>query len=236
MHRGVIDIGNTRIKAAAFNSIGELIRKQYFDDLNTCYQWFKQENIRSVIVSSVAQASTDQVEGFEIHHLSYLSKLPFNNQYESKETLGVDRIAALAAAATQFPKQASLIFDIGTCMTIDFLDSELNYRGGNISPGIELRLKAMHQMTGRLPLVNANEAVGNMGNSTRQAMANGVLVGMQHEIEGYINNYVSKYPNLQIILCGGDYTHFDIPSKYKIFANENFVLEGLHALLLLNEK
>lgn len=236
MHRGVIDIGNTRIKAAAFNSTGELIRKQYFDDLNACYQWFKQENIRSVIVSSVAQASTDQVEGFEIHNLSYLSALPFNNHYESKETLGVDRIAALAAAATQFPNQASLIFDIGTCMTIDFLDRELNYSGGNISPGIELRLKAMHQMTGRLPLVNVNEAFGEMGNSTRQAMANGVLIGMQHEIEGYINNYISKYPDLQIILCGGDYTHFVIPSKYKIFANENFVLEGLHALLLLNEK
>lgn len=236
MHRGVIDIGNTRIKAAAFNSNGELIRKQYFDDLNTCYQWFKQENIRSVIVSSVAQASSDQVEGFEIHNLSYLSALPFNNHYESKETLGVDRIAALAAAATQFPKQASLIFDIGTCMTIDFLDPELNYRGGNISPGIELHLKAMHQMTGRLPLVNVNEAFGEMGNSTRQAMANGVLIGMQHEIEGYINNYISKDPDLQIILCGGDYTHFVIPSKYKIFANENFVLEGLHALLLLNEK
>lgn len=236
MHRGVIDIGNTRTKAAIFNSKGELMKKQIFSDLSFCYQWFKQENIHSVIVSSVAQATTNQVEGFEIHNLSYLSKLPFTNHYESKETLGVDRIAALAAAATQFPNQASLIFDIGTCMTIDFLDPEMNYNGGNISPGIELRLKAMHQMTGRLPLVDYREASGEMGNSTRQAMANGVLIGMQHEIEGYINAYFTKYPNLQIILCGGDYPHFVIPSKYKIFANENFVLEGLHALLLLNEK
>jgi type III pantothenate kinase len=121
-------------------------------------------------------------------------------------------------------------------MTIDFLDTELNYYGGNISPGIDMRLKAMHQMTGRLPLVDLSEAAGEMGSSTKQAIANGVLIGMQHEIEGYINAYLSKYPNLQIVLCGGDYTHFDIPPKYKIFANENFVLEGLHALLLLNEK
>jgi type III pantothenate kinase len=236
MHRGVIDIGNTRIKAAVFNSNGELMQKQYFDALSVCFEWLKKENIQNVIVSSVAQYTAEKLEGFNIHNLSYLSKLPFKNHYLSKETLGVDRIAALAAAATQFPNQACLIFDIGTCMTIDFLDPELSYNGGNISPGIELRLKAMHQMTGRLPLVNLNEAAGEMGRSTRQAMANGVLTGMQHEIEGYINNYISKYLDLQIILCGGDYTHFDIPSKYKIFANENFVLEGLHALLLLNEK
>jgi type III pantothenate kinase len=142
----------------------------------------------------------------------------------------------MAAAATQYPNQACLVFDIGTCMTIDFLDPELNYQGGNISPGIELRLKAMHQMTGRLPLVNVDEASGEMGNSTHQAMANGVVIGMQHEIEGYIQFYTEKYQNLQTILCGGDHTHFVIPSKYKIFANENFVLEGLYALLLLNEK
>jgi type III pantothenate kinase len=236
MHRGVVDIGNTRIKAAAFNSNGELIGKEYFDDLNSCYHWFVQENTQNIIVSSVAQVPTEQLEELKVHYLSYLSNLPFKNHYTSKDTLGVDRIAALAAAATQFPKQASLIFDIGTCMTIDFLDPELNYYGGNISPGIDMRLKAMHQMTGRLPLVDLSEAAGEMGNSTKQAIANGVLIGMQHEIEGYINAYLGKHPNLQIVLCGGDYAHFDIPPKYKIFANENFVLEGLHALLLLNEK
>jgi type III pantothenate kinase len=236
MHRGVIDIGNTRIKAAVFSSEGELVNKQYFNDLSSCYQWLKQENIYSVIVSSVAQGSTEEVEGFEIHSLSYLSKLPFKNQYLSKETLGVDRIAALAAAATQFPNQACLIFDIGTCMTIDFLDPELNYYGGNISPGIDLRLKAMHQMTGRLPLIDLKDANFTMGSNTKEAMANGVLLGMQYEIEGYIQTFTEKYPNLQTVLCGGDHPHFVIPSKYKIFANENFVLEGLHALLLLNEK
>lgn len=236
MHRGVIDIGNTRIKAAVFSSEGELVKKQYFNELNLCYQWLRQENIHSIIVSSVAQGITEEVDGFEIHSLSYLSKLPFKNLYLSMETLGVDRIAALAAAATQFPNQACLIFDIGTCMTIDFLDPELNYYGGNISPGADLRLKAMHQMTGRLPLVDLSEAAGEMGNNTKQGMANGVLIGMKHEIEGYIETYIEKYPNLQIILCGGDHVHFVIPSKYKIFANENFVLEGLHALLLLNEK
>ena len=94
----------------------------------------------------------------------------------------------------------------------------------------------MHQFTGRLPLVDIKDANFTMGSNTKEAMANGVLLGMQHEIKGYIQTFTEKYPNLQTVLCGGDHSHFVIPSKYKIFANENFVLEGLYALLLLNEK
>ena len=235
MHRGIIDIGNTRIKAAIYNEKGEILEKQYFTEIDACGVWLKQNKVHQAIASSVSQVMAADLD-LQIHTLSYQSKLPFQNLYKSKETLGVDRLAAMAAAATQFPGQAVLVFDIGTCMTIDFLDAEACYFGGNISPGIHMRLRAMHEMTGRLPLVDLMDAKGSMGSSTKEAMANGVILGLQYEIEGYIQTYSAQYPHLQIVLCGGDHSHFVIPSKNKIFANENFVLEGLYALLLLNEK
>lgn len=235
MKRGVIDIGNTRIKAAVYSESGQMEEMSFFKDLSECLDWFRSHGIDSLIQASVAQALLEAQEGFRIHSLTYRSRLPFKNLYSSPQTLGVDRIAALAGAALRFPQTAVLIFDIGTCMTIDFLNPEGEYKGGNISPGADMRLKALHEMTSRLPLVETHEEKGLMGDDTRTAIANGVMRGMQFEIDGYIEKFAKVYPDLTIVLCGGNFDRFEIPHKYKIFAAQNFVLDGLYQLLLLNE-
>jgi type III pantothenate kinase len=120
-------------------------------------------------------------------------------------------------------------------MTIDLLLPDNTYKGGNISPGLNMRLQAMHSMTGRLPLVSGENALIELGNDTHSAIANGALSGMYHEIESYITNYLEMYSDLQIVFCGGDHSRFDLNGKYRIFAAPEFVLLGLYHLLLLNE-
>jgi type III pantothenate kinase len=235
MKRAVLDIGNTRIKAAVFNDDGSIANQSYFTELETAIHWLQQEQVTSLMTASVAQAIMPHIPGIATYSLTHESRLPFKNHYGSKETLGVDRIAVMAAAAVDYPGKPVLVFDIGTCMTIDLLYPDGSYKGGNISPGINMRLEAMHTMTQRLPLATKEESSSLMGNSTRSAIASGVIHGMRFEIEGYINTYKQEYPELITVLCGGDYSHFEIPHKNEIFAAPGFVLQGLYYLLKLNE-
>lgn len=235
MIRAVLDIGNTRIKAAIFNENGDIREQSYFFALNEAVEWLQNHKVTSLMSASVAQAILPSINGIKTYSLTYQSQLPFKNLYGSPETLGVDRIAAMAAAAVEFAGKPVLVFDIGTCMTIDLLHPDGTYNGGNISPGIDMRLKAMHTMTKRLPLAEPEEAMPDLGNSTRSAIATGAIKGMQYEIEGYINQYKTQYPELITVLCGGDYSHFEMPHKKEIFAAPGFVLKGLYHLLKLNE-
>lgn len=232
--KGVIDIGNTRIKTAVFSSGGTLEDKSVFDTLQEASDWHAAKGSTSVILATVRPEQALEAP-YKLHRLGPESRLPFENLYKSPNTLGADRIAAMAAAAIQFPEQAVLVFDIGTCITIDVLHPGKRYLGGNISPGIEIRLQALHQMTGRLPLVSADAAHSFMGTDTRSAIAAGVISGIQNELEGYIRHFQIRYPDLLTVFCGGDQSRFDLSGKYKIFATPDFVLQGLYNLLILNE-
>lgn len=238
MKRAAIDIGNTKIKTAIFSEKGAIDSIQYHDDLKSTLEYLHQQKVESVICSSVAIESENELKTAEFQHhiLNYQSNIPFKNHYHSPETLGSDRVAALAAAVHIFPNKNVLIFDIGTCMTIDFVDAHGNYNGGNISPGLNMRLQAMHHFTHRLPATNVDANKGLMGLNTQQAIANGALHGLQFEIEGYIQKFASLYTDLTIVLCGGYTEYFDKQHKFEIFADQNFVLKGLYHLLLLNEK
>lgn len=234
-NRGVIDIGNTRIKAGIFSNVGELIETNDFKDIADIIIWLEKKDIHDVIVSDVKGQGHLLKHSFKVTTLDTHLKLPFSNLYQTPETLGADRIAAMSAVSYLFPGQASLVFDIGTCITIDLLNPENQYYGGNISPGINMRLNAMHQYTNKLPLSSIEFSNFSMGTDTFSALANGAVTGILHEIEGYIQHTLASFPELNIVLCGGDAHYFDKQLKYKIFANQNLVLYGLYHLLVFND-
>jgi type III pantothenate kinase len=236
MLKGVADIGNTRIKAAVFDSAGAITHSETFTQPLEAAAWFTENGVSRLMVSSVGKLTLPSMDNVELFTLTNTTKIPFSNQYKTPETLGVDRIAAMAAACMRFPGKPVLVFDIGTCMTIDMMHPDKTYKGGNISPGLEMRLKAMQTMTSKLPYAPVSEAREQPGNTTLSALANGALWGMKYEIEGYIAHFESLYPDLVVVLCGGDISHFDKQLKYKIFAAPDFVLQGLYELLLFNEK
>ena len=166
--------------------------------------------------------------------LTHLLPLPIQIKYKTPKTLGVDRIAAVCGAIDIFPNKDSLVIDAGTAITYDFVDRQGNYEGGAISPGIEMRFEALHTFTERLPLVTKTGDLPLIGSSTETCIRSGVLNGAIAEMEGIIINYKQLYPDLGVVLCGGDSLFFENKLKPTIFAAPDLVLSGLNRILLHN--
>lgn len=240
--RLIVDIGNTRIKTAVFNK-EELLEIKYFNksveqDLETISNKYI---IKSCIISSVSYNNQQITNWLCEQNINFLIannnlKLPIVNLYKTKETLGYDRIAAAVGAFHLFPKQNILIIDSGSALTIDFVNKNGEYLGGNISPGIEMRFKALNQFTGKLPLLQKSEQLTLTGNTTGQAIINGVQNGIIFEIEKYIELYSKQYNDIKIVITGGDCIFFEKKIKNTIFANSNLVLIGLNRILAENEE
>lgn len=167
--------------------------------------------------------------------LDQKTKVPFVNTYKTPKTLGRDRIAGVAGAQVLFNKRNCLVIDIGTCITFDIIDHTGTYQGGNISPGVELRLKAMHTFTSNLPLVNRGKLDKLIGNSTTSALQIGATGGALHEIKSFIESAKKEYKGLNVILTGRDAHFFADKLKTKIFVNPNLVLIGLNQILTIHE-
>lgn len=235
----VIDVGNTRIKAALFedNHLMEL----YAPNLaapKEFLSWVAQANPERVIISDVSGEASPRLLSllvdFKVLQLSSSLLLPFTNCYGSKQTLGADRMALVAGATHFFEKQPCLIIDAGTCITYDVIDEKGNYWGGNITPGLQMRLKAMHTFTGKLPQPEFVRPAEVMGNNTVACLLSGVYYGIIGEIEYLAAHYTRQYPALRILLTGGDAQPLAKSLKTGIFAQEHLLLYGLNKILRIN--
>ena len=201
----------------------------------------KNERITRAIVSSVIpiDENTEQAINrlpFPVLRMSAKLQMPFSIAYKTPETLGADRLAAVAEAYMQYPKNDLLVIDIGTAITYDFITSKGVYLGGNISPGIAMRFKALNYFTGKLPLVCEEGERVELGDTTENAIREGVLQGVSYEIEGYIRTYKNKYPHLLVFLTGGGAKFLDNQTKSRTFADSLLVLKGLNRILTLNDE
>lgn len=232
-----VDVGNTKIKAAVFER-DALCEKFYFDKndvengLKNIFKKFPQ--ITHSVLSTVGNHDENLLKflkGYsQLTEVSHHSKFPFSNKYSTPQTLGIDRMVLSAGAVLQFPGQNRLVIDAGTCITYDFIDSQNNYIGGAISPGLRLRYESLHNFTAKLPLLSAEAPDGYIGNSTKESIHSGVVLGAVNEIEGFISCYKKDYTDLKIILTGGDADFLAKQFKSAIFANSNFLLESLNKL------
>ncbi len=230
-----VDVGNTRIKAAVFekDTLLELIvftetelEKKIQDTLK------KYKNIQNFVVSSVGDVQKESFLPFQnqvnIHFVSNKDSFPFENNYSTPHTLGVDRMVLAAGAVLKYPHQARLIIDAGTCVTYDYVDENDVYQGGAISPGLRLRYESLHQYTSGLPLLTLQSPQDITGQSTSESIHSGVVNGLALEIDGFINEYLLKSSKIIIILTGGDSEILAKRLKNTIFANSNFLLESLN--------
>lgn len=233
----VVDYGNSSAKVAIFNHL-DLIEKHAFSEPNDLKNFLQHSSAENFIVSSVT-TDADQVIGWAVNAkqkfiLSYSIRLPISISYKTPHTLGVDRIAGACGALQLFPRCSSLVIDAGTCITYDFIDARGNYHGGGISPGLMMRFRAVHTFTARLPLVDPAEKPALIGNTTESSIQSGVIYGLTAEIEGIISRYRSQFPDLKVILCGGDARFFENKLKDSIFAVPDLVLIGLNSVLIHN--
>ena len=237
----IVDIGNTSVKLAVFEkqTLTFLHRKKVNDLERSVLEILNRfPKIEQIFIASVAAFDSSHFSkifsSYKLLFLNSKSKFPFKNLYQTPETLGPDRMALVAAAVCKYPNQNVLIIDAGTCITYDFIDAKSNYYGGAISPGIQMRYKALYENTDRLPLLEPIIPSNFIGNSTQSAIHSGVVFGVVNEIEGVVASYKSKYSDLTVILSGGDANFLCKQFKISIFAFSNFLLEGLNFLLVYN--
>ena len=234
-----LDIGNTRTKASFFKD-NTLIKSSVisFELESKWMDFFQSYPINRVIYSASGQINDvlkKALEALEVPvlELSVHLSLPFSMNYRTPKTLGMDRLANMYAAHFHYPKQNTLVIDAGTCVTYDFLERGRVYLGGMISPGLEMRLKAMNMLTERLPLVKSKK-VPLIGSDTESCLQSGALHGLVAEIDGIINDYRMRFQTLNVILTGGDTNALQSLIKNHIFARPHLQAEGLNNALLHN--
>ena len=236
-----VDRGNSYTKFAVFDN-NQIIYEELLqstDEIQQVKNILTKYPIDNSIISSVVDDNAVlkvllENASKECIDLTYETDLPITNVYQTPQTLGKDRLAAVIGAFSLKPNTDILVIDIGTAITYDFIDASAVYHGGNISPGVDLRLKALHHLTDRLPLVDFEIPTNFLGNSTLTAIQSGVFYGISLEVNGYIDHLLLNYPKLSVFLTGGYAVYFDNQLKNRIFADKNLVLIGLNRILHYN--
>jgi type III pantothenate kinase len=235
----IVDIGNTSIKVAQFKQ-GNCINIERFKDRRLFLEYSSSLSFNSAIISSVREETFTKKFGNQFEQalvLSHTTALPISNVYHTPETLGNDRLANAVGAFNAFPNQNTLTIDVGTCLKFDFINTNNEYLGGSISPGLRMRFKALYTLTDNLPLIEDVEINQLIGNDTTSSIQVGCHQGMVAEISNMIVQYERKYDNLNIILTGGDLSSFwdiELSQKSSIFADEFHTLKGLNTILNYN--
>ena len=230
-----LDFGNTRLKAAVFEKDDFLEEIVLPDDnpatlekILAVYQ--PQKSILASVIDHNPALEELLAARTRFHRLSHLTKANFTTPVGRPESIGADRLALSAAAVHYFPGKNNLVIGMGSCITYNFINQYHQFIGGSISPGMEMRFKALQQFTAKLPLVQPEWNFPLLGYDTKTNLQSGVIAGISFEMAGFIESYANKYDNFNVVLTGGDTPYFARQLKKKIFADSNFLFKGLYAL------
>lgn len=235
------DFGNTRLKCAVFR--GRDFTKEVVldnaepDTIRELVNRFQPDNsILSSVINHPPEIEAVLAAAGHFHKLGHTSQLPFTTPVGKPETIGADRLAICAASVDLFPGRHNLAVGLGTCITYNFINQAHEFLGGGISPGMNMRFRAMHEQTALLPLIKAEYGFPLVGYDTKTNILSGVILGMAREIDGIIDDYARKYGNFNVLLTGGDMGFFVPHLKNKIFADPNLIYKGLYAISEFNNR
>jgi len=235
-----LDFGNTRLKAAIFDGDRlqsvSILNGNGLEDLRSLIA--KYQPARSILSSVIVhEPEVDRLLAGKtsFHRLGSGSKLPFTIPVGKPETVGADRLAIAAASVQLFPGANNLAIGLGSCVTYNFINRAHELLGGAISPGMEMRFRAMHEFTAKLPLAGGDWNVPLIGYDTKTNLQSGVVLGMSKEIDGFIDAYRERYGNFNALLTGGDIRIFEPHLKNKIFADPDLIFKGLYAISQIND-
>lgn len=235
----VVDIGNTQVKAAAVEGTSVVMMLTFPSAREADAEpILARYPITRAIVASTGRGAAEVVEtlrqrGLEVLEMTPDTPVPIGKEYLTPHTLGADRIAAAVGAEAVFGRGDYLIVDFGTAITIDLVCGGI-FRGGNISPGMRTRFRALHDYTSRLPECSPTDETLFPARCTAQAIEQGVMQGITYEIEGYMRSLAEKNVKLSIIFTGGDAKYFVKRIKNAIFAKCELVICGLNRILDYN--
>lgn len=235
-----IDWGNTRVKAAVFHndflkySDNFSAEKALEGIMRMAKDFQPQAGIICSVVHHPPELNALLQEYCPVITMNKDTPLPIMNAYGSPETLGLDRIALAVGANSRYRDQDTLAISIGTAITYNYIQKTNIFRGGQISPGILLRLRALHEFTDKLPLVEQEGPAPLLGYDTESSIRSGVLLGIAAELDGMVDLYRSQYSGINVVLTGGDAPVFVNKLKNQIFADSQLLMQGLHSILKHN--
>jgi type III pantothenate kinase len=230
-----LDFGNTRLKAAIFKS-NELVEVVILEKGDMAEmeallnKWSPDKTILSSVIHHDKSIESLLAARSKFHLLGPTTQINFTTPVGKPETIGADRLALVAAAVDLYPNQHNLIISLGTCITYNFVDLRHQFLGGSISPGTQMRFRAMHEQTALLPLIKPSSDFTLVGYDTKTNLLSGVILGIAAEIDGIIATYEEKYTNFNVLLTGGDICYFAPHLKKRIFADQNLIFKGLYAI------
>ncbi len=234
----VIDSGNSSVKLGIFDQ-AKLIKSYNSLSLPSIKKHLRDFGIDRVVISDVGgrkkmlmRACSGKIKTLWV---SAGLKFPIKIKYKSPESLGSDRIAAITGAWHRFGPANILVIDSGTCLTYDFVDENSKYLGGGISPGISMRLKALHAFTSSLPEIDFRRQFEFLGKDTKSSILSGTLGGIIYETEGIIKKFRKKFPDIKIILCGGNTDFLRANLKSSVHVIPDLILWGLLSVAVYNE-
>ncbi|TXH21463.1 MAG: type III pantothenate kinase [Chitinophagaceae bacterium] len=229
------DFGNTRKKVAVFEGDQKKQVLSLQDDTDETIrilldEFQPQKTILSSVINHNPNIETILAQRTKFHLLNHTTQLTFTTPVGKPQSIGTDRLALISAAVNLYPGQHVLVIALGTCVTYNFVNKYSEFIGGAISPGLEMRLKSLQYYTAKLPLVKAYSDAPVLGYDTETNILSGVLIGMSHEIEGFIADYKQKFKKFNVVLTGGDIQHLALHLKSKIFADPDLLFKGLYAI------
>ncbi|MDE6715242.1 MAG: type III pantothenate kinase [Muribaculaceae bacterium] len=236
-----IDLGNSSAKLYVYDGLEQVaMRRCDTAECSVIDALITEYDVQNAIISSVRGDDAEIIAHVnacmpgKVVLLSCETPLPISIGYATPSTLGGDRIAVAVGAFSQLPGKNLLVIDLGTAVTMDVVDAQGCYLGGNISPGLTTRFRALHDYTGKLPLVSADGDSPLVGSDTVTAMRSGVVRGMAYEINGYIDEINDKMQGIDVFITGGDAKYLAKWIKSRIFEDQNLLARGLNTILLYN--
>lgn len=233
------DFGNTRLKYAVFTD-GDLQAVHVLKD-------DREETIRTLLEKyrpdkSILSSVIDHNPGMEelltaetrFHKLNHHSRVPVTTPVGKPETIGADRLALVVAAGHFYPGVNNLVIGLGSAVTYNYINRFLQFVGGSISPGMEMRFKSLELFTAKLPLIEPHWNFPLVGYDTKTNIRSGVIIGMAKEIEGIIEAYEARYENLNTLMTGGDASYFMPFIKKKIIIDPDLIFKGLYVISEFN--
>jgi type III pantothenate kinase len=255
--RWILEVGNTAAKWAGFGPhetlhaspvVMERVLLENLDINRQTEKWFarKEETDPLLLTGSgdltawrVALERIAGEDGFVVW-LPGLpgASLPLPTDVHQPSALGLDRAANAwaviqGAASGVDSTQPWLVVDVGTCVTMDLVDRG-RHLGGVIAPGLRMRLRAMADLTARLPQLSlpATRPTNSLGLTTESAMLSGAIHGLEAELWGRWLELRQELPTVGVVLTGGDHQLLELRHISPKFADSELTLKGYHALFI----
>ena len=232
----LIDIGNTSAKIAVWDDDLVYFERRTESWADTFARLMAAYPIADLRLSTVAADDPELRSALAaltipVISLTASTPCPVKPFAPIPQGYGADRWAADIGAIVQDPDHTLLIIDAGTCITYDLISADGRLLGGVISPGVQLRLNAMHEHTALLPQIEATPDAELMGYDTHTHMLSAAVNGTRFEVEGYIRSLWQEHPDLHVFVTGGNPFHFSPDITCPITHDPYLLLRGLASIV-----